>query len=143
MATEPTTGPITGSGGTVVVDNTELNDVRNWRVNRTCDIKEYNTNQTGGFTRTGKGNRRWEGNVEVYLEQGDMDANPVNLEVGDFIKVKLTTTGVNDKYLEGFGRVSSIDVACDIEGNEFEGATINFTGHAGYTIDSAVPTPTQ
>jgi hypothetical protein len=141
MATEPTTGPITGEGGSLYVEGTEINDIRNWRVNRTCDVKEYNSNNTSGWGRTGKGNIRWEGSFEAYLQQGDMNEAPINFAEGDYLRVRLMTVKI-DKYLEGMIRIGSIDAGVDIEGNEFEGYTVNFVGDGPYNFDAALPTPT-
>lgn len=129
MATEPTSGPIVGSGGKVSVDSTELNDVRNWSVTRNCDIKKYVSSSTAGQTKTGIGPKDQEIKFELYIDQGEMD---VGFNEGDLVTF-IGYTASAKTYTQDV-RVSSIEVGVDIEGAEFEGCTVTCVGHGTYTL---------
>ena len=120
MATEPTTGPMTGSGGDVSFD-TAVADVRNWRVTRNNDVKTYVSSDTAGYTKTRKGNFSATGQFEMFLNYG---AQSIGFEVGDLGDLVLTSS--SGKTFTAEARISSIDIGVDIEGNDWMGATVGF-----------------
>jgi len=128
MATEPTTGPINGSGGNASFDS-EVTDVRNWRINRTNDIKEYVSSDTGGYTKNLKGNYRADGSFDFYLDQG---AQAIGFEVGELGDLVLTSA--DGKTFTAEARIANIEVGVDIEGNELEGCTVSFNINGEWSV---------
>lgn len=129
MATEPTTGPITGLGGSITINDGTLDDIRNWRVVREADIKIYSSSSTAGWEKNAKGPKRWSGSFEIFLNQGEL---AVSFDEGDLVDFEgLTKTG---KKIAGEVRIGTIEVGVDIEGAEFEGATVNFVGNGAHAI---------
>ena len=129
MATEPTSGPITGLGGSITVDTTTQDDIRNWRVNREADVQTYSSSSTSGYEKNAKGVRRWSGAFELYVNYGEL---ALGFDDGDLVDLELLTK--SGKQLAGEVRIGSIEVGVDIEGAEFEGVTVSFVGNGSYTI---------
>ncbi len=129
MASEPTSGPITGLSGKVNVNSSDSTDCRRWNVRREADIKAYSSSSTSGWERTAKGVKRWSGSFELYLDQGEQDLGFDEGDLVDFIGYSAEA-----KTLTGAVRIASIEVGVDIEGAEFEGVTVNFTGHDDYAL---------
>ncbi len=128
MATEPTSGPINGSGGNISFD-TEITDIRNFTVNRSNEVKEYVSSDTGGFTKNLKGNFKADGAFDFYLDQGAQD---VGFEVGDLGDMVSTTAA--GKTFTAEARIATITVGVDIEGNELEGATATFNVNGTWVV---------
>ncbi len=128
MASEPTSGPINGSGGNASF-NSEITDVRNWSVNRTNELKEYVSSDTGGYTKNLKGNFKADGAFDFYLDQGAQD---VGFEVGDLGDLVLTSA--TGKTFTAEARIASIAPGVDIEGNELEGCAVAFNVNGTWAV---------
>jgi len=129
MASEPATGPITGLGGSVSIDGTTLDDIRNWRLNRGADVKLYSSSSTSGWEKNAKGVRRWSVTFEIFLNQGEL---ALGFDEGDLVDfIGTTKTG---KTCTGEARIESIEAGVDIEGAEFEGATVTAIGNGSHAL---------
>lgn len=130
MASEPTSGPINGQGGNVKIDSSAVADIRNWNVTRNADIPTYVSSSTAGYKKTAKGNIGWEGQFEIYTDQGSQN---LDFAINDLVDFEgLAKSG--STIISGEVRISSITAGVDIEGNAFQGATINFIGDGAYTL---------
>jgi len=122
-------GPISGKSGKVYVDAVEVADVRNWKVNRASDNKEYASSSTAGWKKRVAGNRDWSGSFEVYLQDGDMT---LAFDDGDDITLILQTD--SGQTFTGPAIVDGIDYDDNIEGGDPVAGTVNFSGDGAYTI---------
>lgn len=129
MASEPTTGPITGLSGSVSIESAVQDDIRNWRVTRAADVKVYSSSTTAGWEKNAKGVKRWSIVFELFLQQGELD---LGFEIGALVDFIGTT--ITSKTLTGEVRIESIETGVDIEGAEFEGVTITAIGNGSYTL---------
>jgi len=130
MAEEATSGPITGMGGSVKINAVTLDDIRNWTVTRMAENPTYVSSSTAGYTKTAKGNKSWNGQIEIFLDQG---SNSLSFDVGDLVDFEGSAKTGGAAVLSGEIRIGNIETGVDIEGNAFEGATISFDGHGPYT----------
>ncbi len=128
MATEPTTGPVTGIGGKVSIDGV-LDDIKGYTVDRVNDVQTYVSSSTGGFTKTAKGNFSATGSFDIFLNQG---AFSLGFEEGDLVDMVLTSAA--GKTFTSEARIVNIAVAVDVEGNTFEGASVSWTANGSWTV---------
>ena len=128
MATEPTTGPITAINGTVSFDSV-ISDIRNFNVDRVNEVKTYVSSSTAGFTKTAKGNFLATDSFEMFLDQGAFDVGFTEGDLGDLI-----LTSASGKTFTSEARIGNIAVGVDIEGNNFEGATVSFTANGTWAV---------
>lgn len=129
MASEPVTGPITGLGGNVSIEGQTQADMRNWRITRGADVKVYSSSSTAGFEKNAKGVRRWSVVFELFLNQGEL---ALGFDEGDLVDFIGTTKTA--KTATGEVRIESIEAGVDIEGAEFEGATITAIGNGAVAL---------
>ena len=130
MAAEPTDGPITGLGGKVSVNGSELADVQNWKANLVSANQKYTSSSTGGWEKNLPGNKSWTAVFEVFLDQGDL--SDANLAISTLIDLILKMSAT--KNITGEARIAYIDVGVDIAGADFEGVTITVDGNGEYAI---------
>ena len=130
--------PLTGINGNVQLvaqggSLATIGSVRKWSVNRRAENQKYATNSTAGFKKTAKGIRDWDGSVDMYFDDGDI--NHIGANEGDLIDILLQTA--TSRTLTGMARIDSIEgIEGDIEGSGLVGATLNFSGHGAYSINN-------
>lgn len=122
-----------GKNGKVRLDGENVEyDVTNWTFNPVTAVVKANTTRTAGFRGGVAGVRDSSGTVEGFLPA----VGNVPIHDGDQVTLRLSSSSAD--YIEVVGIVSSLNLGCNLDGDEmvpysfdFEGVS-EWTGHGAY-----------
>ena len=121
--------PISGNAGNVTANGNDIVDVRTFSINRSCELKPYNSSDTAKQTNRVAGNKDWTASISCYADGGSF--NP-GFEEGD--SIAFVGVSVSGKTVTGTLLIESIEEEVDIEGGELVGISINGGGHGALVL---------
>lgn len=125
---------ISSTGGMVKIGGgaAEIPHVRNWKINKTCEINAYASTSTGGWKGKVAGPKDWSGSITVYVDE---TAGSQLDDLCPMGSVQAAQFYLGDGSLKHTGSIfiESIEVEVSPEDGKPIGATINFQGHSTLT----------
>ena len=125
-------GPLSGTGGSVVVDSTTVADVAEWTHTRAIDRHAYASSSTSGYRKRITGHKDCSGSFRVYLQDGDPD---LGFDEGDEVTLVLyiSTESSTTQSITGPAIIGDIEYNVPIEEGAPVYATVPYEGNGEWT----------
>ena len=116
---------ISGKDGTLYYSGAELSEVTKWTLERTCNVVEYGSNETGDGTTAIASRKRHSGSFECKGYPPEEGASAEAILYDGMLKIDTGTVVI-----------SGVTSVCDIDSGDVVGYTCNFVCNGLFTASS-------
>jgi len=111
---------------------TEIPDVRVWGLNPATEAKEYRSSSTGGRKKRLGSDDDASGTMSLYIDPTNRFDTDLGIKAGANGYLKLYENADSDFFIVPV-IIDDVDYESDIEGDEIQGAEINFSSDGAIT----------
>ena len=116
---------ISGKDGTLKLDDVEVTQVTNWRIDKASRNKAYTANDTGAARKRVPGAKDCSGRFEIKTTQ----SGHVPVEEGDVVVLELHVDGSGENYYQVPAIVDAIRAGVDISEGKMVVHLVKFSGN--------------
>lgn len=118
-----------GKNGKITMGSSDFAEVRNWRFNKTANVKTYASSSTGGHQKTVKG--QFAGTISADLLLDPDDAIEERIKIGDQVTLELYRD--TTKLYSVPCRINTVDDEVQIEEGEPPSVSFEAESHGAWT----------